>query len=80
MLSCWEADPNDRPAFTQLGQSISGVLEGLADYFDFNTLCLTNPGALELKHESDAPTLDSCVHAEHIVQVSNPVEVYNIML
>ena len=37
MLSCWDADPEQRPTFAQLVTSITSVLEPLADYLDVTT-------------------------------------------
>ena len=40
MLNCWEGNAESRPTFTQLVLGISTILEGLADYLDFNTFSL----------------------------------------
>ena len=37
MLSCWDADPEERPTFTQLVTTITSVLDPLADYLDVTT-------------------------------------------
>ena len=37
MLSCWDADPEQRPTFAQLVTTITSVLDPLADYLDVNT-------------------------------------------
>ena len=37
MLSCWDADPEQRPTFTQLVTTITSVLDPLADYLDVTT-------------------------------------------
>ena len=37
MLSCWDADPEQRPTFAQLVTTITSVLEPLADYLDVTT-------------------------------------------
>ena len=34
MLSCWDADPEQRPTFAQLVTTITSVLDPLADYLD----------------------------------------------
>lgn len=37
MQSCWEADPQQRPTFSQLVTRITSVLSLLADYLDVST-------------------------------------------
>ena len=37
MLSCWDADPKQRPTFVQLVTTITSVLDPLADYLDVTT-------------------------------------------
>ena len=37
MLSCWDADPQQRPIFAQLVTTITSVLNPLADYLDMST-------------------------------------------
>ena len=37
MLSCWDADPEQRPTFAQLVTTITSVLDPLADYLDVVT-------------------------------------------
>ena len=37
MLRCWDADPEQRPTFTQLVTTITSVLDPLADYLDVTT-------------------------------------------
>ena len=37
MLSCWDTDPEQRPAFAQLMTTITSVLDPLADYLDVTT-------------------------------------------
>ena len=44
MLSCWKGSPEDRPRFSELISSFSGLLSHIADYFVF---VLANPSALE---------------------------------
>ena len=36
MLTCWKMDPTERPTFSQLVVSLSGMLDQLAGYFDLN--------------------------------------------
>ena len=61
MLNCWEADPNHRPAFTQLGQSISGVLEGLADYFDLNAVAVMESSDADKQKSKMMPAKNAVV-------------------
>ena len=37
MRSCWDADPQQRPTFSQLVTTITSVLNPLADYVDVST-------------------------------------------
>ena len=37
MRSCWDADPEQRPTFSQLVATITSVLNPLADYLDVTT-------------------------------------------
>ena len=37
MQSCWDADPEQRPTFSQLIATITSVLNPLADYLDVST-------------------------------------------
>ena len=37
MLSCWDADPQQRPTFSQLVTTITSLLHALADYLDVST-------------------------------------------
>lgn len=42
MLSCWNANPKERPPFSELVTKISGILEPLADYMDFSSFALSS--------------------------------------
>ena len=37
MRSCWDADPKQRPTFSQLVTTITSVLNSLADYLEVTT-------------------------------------------
>ena len=37
MRSCWDADPQQRPTFSQLVATITSLLTSLADYLDVST-------------------------------------------
>ena len=37
MQSCWDADPQQRPTFSQLVATITSLLTSLADYLDVST-------------------------------------------
>ena len=37
MQSCWDADPQQRPTFSQLVDAITSLLDALADYLDVST-------------------------------------------
>ena len=48
MLQCWEFDPTNRPAFSDLVNSLSHFLEAMADYMDigaFGGIVISNPSA-----------------------------------
>ena len=40
MLQCWEINPERRPSFSNLVDSLSNYLESLADYVDFGSKSL----------------------------------------
>ena len=37
MLDCWQAQPKDRPSFSELASNLSSLLEPLADYLCVGT-------------------------------------------
>ena len=60
MLACWKMDPTERPTFSQLVVSLSGILDELAGYFNFkaenytSTVGTTCTETVQLK---EAPSL-----------------------
>ena len=38
MMSCWRENPDNRPSFAELVETLTAVLKPLADYMDFSTL------------------------------------------
>ena len=48
MLDCWQAQPKDRPSFSELVSNLSSLLEPLADYLCVGTF----------KHEGCAECTD----------------------
>ena len=36
MLSCWNEDPKERLAFSEIVEAIDSILMEVAEYFDFN--------------------------------------------
>ena len=48
-MSCWEANPSERPLFSELVVSITQTMESLTDYLDVNTF---------RNHPSDPISLD----------------------
>ena len=38
MMFCWESNPEERPTFSDLVQSIEEIMKPLADYIDINAL------------------------------------------
>ena len=65
MLSCWDADPEQRPTFTQLVTTITSVLDPLADYLDVSTF-ITGEG-----QEAETTIVESeVVENEHTEEAS----------
>ena len=42
MLRCWDADPEDRPSFTKIAQTISKSLHILSEYLDLSMIQAVN--------------------------------------
>ena len=59
MRSCWEADPEQRPTFSQLVATITSVLNPLADYLDVSTF-VTEEQEIET-NVMESPVVDSQV-------------------
>ena len=55
MLSCWEANPSERPLFSELVVGITRTMESLTDYLDVNTLqnLPSNPISLDVIIENN---------------------------
>ena len=42
MLRCWDADPEDRPSFTKIAQTISKSLQIMSEYLDLSMVQAAN--------------------------------------
>ena len=42
MLRCWDADPEDRPSFTKIAQTISKSLQIMSEYLDLSMVQAVN--------------------------------------
>ena len=55
MLKCWNSDPNERPSFSALLNSISGFAEKTAGYLD-----VSNYNPFEANVSTATPGAESC--------------------
>ena len=49
MRSCWDADPKQRPTFSQLVTTITSVLNSLADYLEVTTFVTEEQATNEME-------------------------------
>ena len=51
MMTCWKENPDKRPTFDELVNTISSILKPLADYMDFSDVYCKESNTKESKYD-----------------------------